>query len=193
MHFTAEEQAEIREKMFTEGLQLFKQYGPRRLTVDKLTKSCGIGKGTFYHFYESKEAYLLALEEYCSSHIVMMLAEALGGRRQMTTHEFFLFFRKYLQCDYDLLQFMSIEDFLWVQHHLIAPENFYTKEQMPVLERCLALMSDARKDLNKGLVMNLIKSIYAMREVRANLVEEALPDTIEFLLVQIEKYITGGE
>ena len=88
---------------------------------------------------------------------------------------------------------MSIEDFLWVQRHLIAPENFYTKEQMPVLERCLALMSDARKDLNKGLVMNLVKSIYAMREVRANLVEEALPDTIEFMLVQIEKYITGEE
>lgn len=63
MHFTAEEQAVIREKMFTEGIQLFKQYGPRRLTVDKLTKSCGIGKGTFYHFYESKEAYLSALEE----------------------------------------------------------------------------------------------------------------------------------
>lgn len=89
MHFTAEEQAEIREKMFTEGLQLFKQYGPRRLTVDKLTKSCGIGKGTFYHFYESKEAYLSALEEYCSSHIMMMFAEALDGRKQMTTHEFF--------------------------------------------------------------------------------------------------------
>ena len=64
---------------------------------------------------------------------------------------------------------------------------------MPVLERGLALMSDARKDLNKGLVMNLVKSIYAMREVRANLVEEALPDTIEFMLVQIEKYITGEE
>lgn len=101
----------------------------------------------------------------------------------------FSVFRKYLQCDYDLLQFMSIEDFLWVQHHLIVPENFYTKEQMPVLERCLALMSDARKDLNKGLVMNLVKSIYAMREVRANLVEEALPDTIEFMLVQIENIL----
>ena len=41
--------------------------------------------------------------------------------------------------------------------------------------------------------MNLVKSIYAMREVRANLVEEALPDTIEFMLVQIEKYITSEE
>lgn len=54
MHFTAEEQADIREKMFTEGIQLFKQYGPRRLTVDKLTKSCGIGKGTFYHFMSQR-------------------------------------------------------------------------------------------------------------------------------------------
>lgn len=50
MHFTAEEQADIREKMFTEGIQLFKQYGPRRLTVDKLTKSCGIGKGHLLPF-----------------------------------------------------------------------------------------------------------------------------------------------
>lgn len=37
------------------------------------------------------------------------------------------------------------------------------------------------------------KFLYQKADVRANLVEEALPDTIEFLLVQIENYITGEE
>ena len=35
MHFSVHEQEKIRENMFTEGLQLLKEYGVQRMTVDK--------------------------------------------------------------------------------------------------------------------------------------------------------------
>lgn len=63
MHFSKEEQDAIRIKMFEEGIGLLKQYGVQRLTIDKLTHSCGIAKCSFYNFYESKETYLYALME----------------------------------------------------------------------------------------------------------------------------------
>ena len=60
---------------------------------------------------------------------------------------------------------------------------------MPEMDRWLALMSDSRPDVDKGVLVKLIKCIYGMREVRANLVQESLDDTIEFLLVQIEDFV----
>ncbi len=69
-------------------------------------------------------------------------------------------------------------------------EDFFkAANQMPEIEKWLSLMSDAREDVDKGVLVNLIKCIYGMREVRANLVQESLDDTIEFMLVQIEDFV----
>lgn len=192
MHFSVQEQEKIRENMFTEGLQLLKEYGVQRMTVDKLTKRCQIAKGSFYHFYDSKESYLRALMAYAGQKVEEMRQTALAGRKQMTTHEFFQFFREYLYSDYDLLRFVTIEDFLWIQKHLVDPDYFKAKNQMAELERWLSMMSDARKDVDHGVVANLIKSIYAMRESRATMVESALDDTISIMLHTIENYICEG-
>lgn len=192
MHFSVQEQEKIRENMFTEGLQLLKEYGVQRMTVDKLTKRCQIAKGSFYHFYDSKESYLRALMAYAGQKVEEMWQAALAGRKQMTTHEFFQFFHEYLYSDYDLLRFVTIEDSLWIQKHLVDPDYFKAKNQMAELERWLSMMSDARKDVDHGVVANLIKSIYAMRESRATMVESALDDTISIMLRTIENYICEG-
>ena len=193
MHFSVQEQEKIRENMFTEGLQLLKEYGVQRMTVDKLTKRCQIAKGSFYHFYDSKESYLRALMAYVGQKVEEMRQAALAGRKQMTTHEFFQFFHAYLYSDYDLLRFVTIEAFLWIQKHLVNPDYFKAKNQMAELERWLSMMSDARKDVDRGVIANLIKSIYAMRESRATMVESALDDTISIMLRTIENYICEGK
>ena len=192
MHFSQEEQDKIRERMFTEGIALLKEYGVQRLTVDKLTKRCGIAKGSFYHFYDSKESYLLALFRYAGEKTEEMRVKKLAGRKQMTTHEFFEVYREYLYSDYDILRFVTIEDFLWIQKHLVNADYFKPKQQMPELESWLSMMSDARADVDRGVLTNLIKSIYAIREVRANLVQESIDDTVDFILARIEEYVRGG-
>lgn len=62
--FTEKEQEKIREELFLAGIKLIKEYGIQKTTVDKLTRSCGIAKGSFYLFYSSKEEYLYALMQY---------------------------------------------------------------------------------------------------------------------------------
>ena len=81
MHCSVQEQEKIRENMFTEGLQLLKEYGVQRMTVDKLTKRCQIAKGSFYHFYDSKESYLRALMAYAGQKVEEMWQAALAGRK----------------------------------------------------------------------------------------------------------------
>lgn len=57
--FSDSEKAYIKERLIREAEECLAVYGIRRTTVDELVRRAGIPKGTFYLFYESKEALIL--------------------------------------------------------------------------------------------------------------------------------------
>lgn len=61
------------------------------------------------------------------------------------------------------------------------PESFTREQQEEIREQLF----------HYGTVVNLIKSIYAMREHRAALVEESLDNGIEMVLRMLEIYVSG--
>ena len=63
--------------------------------------------------------------------------------------------------------------------------------QIEMARTWLSLISDPRKNIDYGTVVNLIKSIYAMREHRDTMVEESLDNSIEMVLRLLEIYISG--
>lgn len=189
--FTQEQQEEIREELFQKGILLIRELGLQRTTVDKLTKACGIAKGSFYLFYESKEDYLVALEEYTSGKMRKMLERYLAGHTQMTTHEFCAFLREWLYSDYDVMSHLTVEDFLWIRTHMADQNYFDPTQQQPLVERLLAEVSDVRADVDSGAVVNLIKCIYAMREHRDTMVVGSIDRSIDLILQTLEQYISG--
>lgn len=63
--FTEEKKKQVRESLRNTGHELFAQYGVRKTTISELTEAAGIGTGTFYQYYDSKEElYVDILEEY---------------------------------------------------------------------------------------------------------------------------------
>ena len=189
--FTKEQQEKIREQLFHEGIRLFRKHGVQRATVSKLTAACGIAKGSFYSFYDSKEEFIIALAKWADENTEKMLAEKLGGRKQMSAHEFFEFFREYLYSEYDLMNGLTVEDFYWLKTHMADADFFNTADQLELLKTWLSLISDVRESIDYGTVVNLIKSIYAMREHRDAMVEESLDNSIELTLRMLEIYISG--
>lgn len=190
--FTQEQQEEIREQLFHAGMRLCRTLGVQRMTVSRLAAACGIAKGSFYSFFESKEAFILALWEYACQKRENMFLEKLDGRQQMTTREFFEFFRAYLDSEFDFMNGLTIEDFLWLRTHMADAELFDPEGQMETLRRWLALISDMRTGVDQGAVLNLIKSIYAMREHRDTLVEASLEHSVELVLNMLEIYVSGN-
>ncbi|MCM1253676.1 MAG: TetR/AcrR family transcriptional regulator [Clostridium sp.] len=189
--FTKKQQNKIREQLFHEGIKLFRTYGVQRTTVSKLTSVCGIAKGSFYSFYESKEAYILALIKWAESKTEEMLKEKLAGRSRMSAHEFLEFFREYLYSEYDLMNGLTIDDFLWLKTHMADADLFNPVDQMAQAKIWLSLIYDVRDGIDYGIVVNLIKSIYAMREHRDTLVEASLDNSIDIMLRTLEIYISG--
>lgn len=190
--FTPVQQEELREQLFHEGIRLCRTLGVQRMTVARLTQACGIAKGSFYSFFESKEAFILSLIDYADQKAEEMLLNKLAGRAKMSVHEFFEFFREYLHSDYDLMNGLKIDDFLWLRTHMKDENLFDPRNQMETAGSWLSLIGDMRRDVDSGTVVNLIKSIYAMREHRDTMVEASLENSIEMILQMLENYLTGS-
>lgn len=61
--YTPAERERIRERLLQAGLETFTRLGLVKTTIADLARAGGIGKGSFYQFFESKEALFLAVQE----------------------------------------------------------------------------------------------------------------------------------
>ena len=59
--YSQEKRKEIREQIMDAGLELIKQYGMRKMSIEQITKKVGIAQGTFYNFFDSKEMLVYGL------------------------------------------------------------------------------------------------------------------------------------
>jgi AcrR family transcriptional regulator len=59
--FSNDKREEVRENIQKASINLFSKYGIKKTTIDDIVKMAGIGKGTFYLFYPSKEDLLFEL------------------------------------------------------------------------------------------------------------------------------------
>lgn len=80
--FTETEKAYIRERLLRECEACLGLYGVRKTTVDELVKRAGIPKGTFYLFYESKEALIFDVILKLNTAVQETLLRQLSGMRE---------------------------------------------------------------------------------------------------------------
>ena len=60
---TPDERERIRERLLQVGCAGFVRVGLAKITIAELAREAGIGKGSFYQFFESKEELFLAVQE----------------------------------------------------------------------------------------------------------------------------------
>ena len=59
--FTEDEREQVRARILEAGKELFARYGAGKTTMDEVARAAGIGKGTVYLFFPSKEDLLFEL------------------------------------------------------------------------------------------------------------------------------------
>lgn len=161
------------------------------MSVEKLTAAVGIAKGSFYLFFGSKEDFILAVAEYTGAQTQKMLLSRLNGCRQMSAHEFMEFFSEYLHSDFDLMNGLTVEDFFWLKKHIKKRVLFDPDDQIKTAELWLSLINDVRPGVDAGTFVNLIKSIYAIREHSDTMVKASMESSVQVLLRTIEVYVSG--
>lgn len=189
--FTEEEMTRIRSALIEAGIRLSKELGLQKMSVEKLTEAVGIAKGSFYLFFGSKEDFILAIAEYAGNETQKMLLARLNGRSQMSAHEFMEFFNEYLHSDFDLMNGLTVDDFFWLKKHIKKQVLFDPGTQIKTAELWLSLIDDVRPGVDTGTFVNLIKSIYAIREHSDTMVKGSLENSVQIILRTIEIYISG--
>lgn len=189
--FTEEESKRIRQELILAGIRLSKELGVQKMSVEKLTAAVGIAKGSFYLFFGSKEDFILEVAAYASEETQKMLLKKLNGRTQMSAHEFMEFFNEYLHSDLDLMNGLTVSDFYWLKNHIKKQVLFDPDIQIKTAQFWLSLISDVREGVDTGTFVNLIKSIYAIREHSDTMVTASLENSVRILLHTIEIYISG--
>lgn len=189
--FTDEELEHIRSALIQAGIRLSKEPGFQKMSVEKLTAAVGIAKGSFYMFFGSKEDFILEVAEYTGAQTQKMLLSRLNGRRKMSAHEFMEFFSEYLHSDFDLMNGLTVEDFFWLKKHIKKQVLFDPDEQIKTAELWLSLINDVRPGADAGTFVNLIKSIYAIREHSDTMVKASMESSVQVLLRTIEVYVSG--
>jgi AcrR family transcriptional regulator len=61
--FTQSQKDQVKLNLLKKGREFFIKYGLKRTSVDDLVRAAGIAKGSFYRFFESKEALFMAVHE----------------------------------------------------------------------------------------------------------------------------------
>lgn len=191
--FTSKQQKSIRGELFRAGIRLSKSEGMQGMTVSKLAASAGIAKGSFYHFFESREAFIPALLAYAQEKSQLLFEKHLGGRERMTTHEFIGFLREYMNREYDLLNGLTLEDLMWLKTHMSDASLFETATPVHTVQHFLDCLSDAGEAVDAGTIVNLVKAMYMMRESRDTMIGASLDNSIEVMLKMLELYISGKE
>ena len=189
--FTDEELEHIRSALIQAGIRLSKELGLQKMSVEKLTAAVGIAKGSFYMFFGSKEDFILEVAEYTGAQTQKMLLSRLNGRRKMSAHEFMECFSGYLHSDFDLMNGLTVEDFFWLKKHIKKQVLFDPDEQIKTAELWLSLINDVRPGADAGTFVNLIKSIYAIREHSDTMVKASMESSVQVLLRTIEVYVSG--
>ena len=189
--FTEEEMKRIRTELIFAGIRMSKELGLQKMSVEKLTAAVGIAKGSFYLFFGSKEDFILEIGNYTGAETQKMLLSKLNGRKQMSAHEFIEFFNEYLHSDLDVMNGLTVNDFFWLQKHIKKQVLFDQNVQIKTAQMWLSLIYDVRDGVYTGTFVNLIKSIYAIREHSDTMVKTSMENSIQVILKAIEIYISG--
>lgn len=189
--FTYEEMKRIRNDLVFAGIRLSRELGLQKMSVEKLTEAVGIAKGSFYLFFSSKEDFILEIARYTGEETQKLLISRLNGRSRMSAHEFIGFFNEYLHSELDVMSRLTVNDFLWLRKHIKKQALFNPDIQMKTAEQWLSLIDDVRDGVDVGTFVNLIKSIYAIREHRDTMVKGSIESSIQVMLRAIEIYISG--
>ncbi|MCP1309531.1 TetR/AcrR family transcriptional regulator [Paenibacillus tyrfis] len=136
----ASRKQELKERIFTQSIKLFKEKGFDNVTVEEITQACGIAKGTFYNYFPKKEAVLLhlAVSQLESVHETIQNNKNMPDLRQQLLHLFSNLFHQYAEQP-DMVRLVVSE---------MMRADMFINAEMRIIERfrqaLAALIEDAK-------------------------------------------------
>lgn len=190
--FTEEEREDIKNRLLDVGFPLLQKYGVIHMSVPKITQAAGIGTGTFYRFFASKEEYILALIRYKRSRFLAeyITDDVKAGKRKLTRDELRSFVSLIADRDRSVYANMNLSDEYKLAAALpkLRPD---LEHETALADGLLKYVEGVRKDIDYPVLANLMKVLAFTSQGREELHEEGYERTVGVIVDEIMRQIFG--
>lgn len=187
-NFTEEQKLEIREKLLAVGYELIREIGLKKMKVSIIAERSGIATGTFYHFFDSKEAYVTALIDEQGRKYQEQILPVLQAQGKLTLEQAIHWFRESFRMQNNILMELTLDDWVWLKSHQTENGMFSTVHDEQEAKRYLAYVDGIREDLDIRIIINFFKTIYSMAQNRDTFIEEVFETNIDLIFECIYNY-----
>ena len=158
--FSDEEKERLKIQMLEQAFPLLEEFGMKHMSVDKITRRVGIGKSTFYNFFDSKEDYVSQALETNRNHLLDELDKAFPpGKTMKPAEEFGLFFETLLNNNSIYKKFSAEDEKALYEAEKRSGKGVSLQRESAIAARFFPHLSGVREDIDIGLVANYIKLI----------------------------------
>lgn len=187
--FSEEEKEEIVTKMFEAGMQLIREYGLTHASVTKITNAVGIGKSTFYNFFESKEIFVINLIRYEREKAMKQIADALDRREKFTKEEGKSLFRKIIYSQDSIYQYLTDEDVKAL--YPVMKESGFIEDDLnsDTPQYLLSIIEGVRKDADPKVFVNFLRILALCEAQSESLHEDVLQQNIDMIFDKMFEYV----
>lgn len=188
-NFTEEQKREIREKLIATGYGLIRELGLKKMKVSIIAERANIATGTFYHFFDSKEAYIAALiaeqDRAQGERLQVLLTK---GNGKLTLEQAIRWFQDSFRTENNILMELTLDDWVWLKSHRTKMGMFNETQAMQEAMQYLAYVDGIRPDLDIRVIINFFKTIYSMAQNRETFIQDVFETNIDMIFACIYHY-----
>lgn len=192
--FPLKQRQQIHTELLKTGIQLICEKGVRKLTIDEVTQRVQIGKGTFYHFFTSKELFVYEAIMFSKEAVLKKINEAVGkygALDRQAVDELLSHFS--LLGQNNIISSLSMEDEIWLSKKLPPEYILDPPKEEKIVDLLFQNMKDIRSDIHSHVVANMIKIMAITVENRNFLHEDVIAENMNILKDSFLDYLFGRE
>ena len=187
--FTEKERVEIRQRLLDSGYELSAEIGIKKMTIATIAKNSEVAVGTFYNFFASKEEYVVAMIRDTEVKYEKEMASHFSKDGTIALKKFLGVFRENFKPENNFLLRIKLDDWVWLKSHISDSAYLNTANDLKKYEFMFAKIRGIRKDAEPGVVVNFIKSIYALYQNRDTLFEGSLQTNVDLIFDALYRYL----
>ena len=189
--FSEEEKKEIREKMLEAGMRLIREYGLTHTSVTKITQNAGIGKSTFYNFFESKERFVIELIKYEREKAMAGIHTLLGSREKMMKDEGKKLLQMIVYHQDSIYQYLTEEDVKTLYPAMVEAGFIEDDLNSDTPEYLLSIMEGVRADADPKVFVNFLRMMAICLTEKEALHQDVLQKNLDMIFEKMFEYVFG--
>lgn len=158
--FSQEEKEKLMQEMLAQAFPLLEEFGLKHMSVEKITKRVGIGKSTFYNFFDSKEDYVSRALELNRARILNEMDRMFPDGKKMKPQQLFgAYFNTFLSNNSIYGKFTAEDERALYEAEKRRGKNVSLQRETMIAERIFSHVEGVKPDLDIGLIANYVKLI----------------------------------